>query len=97
VWQHQVPLIEKYLAPKKYFLSMDEVRVGGFCEACQRRHSPWLPFSATAEAQYDMIRVANPRRRSTFGLTCLIQSQRPRQYFLVNGALTHWKYIPKTS
>jgi len=62
VWQRQIPLIEKYLAPKKYFLSMDELRVGGFCEACQRRHLSMAQILGDCVTrQHKMIRAANPR------------------------------------
>lgn len=98
VWQRQIPLIEKYLAPRKYFLSMDEVRVGGFCEACQRRHLSMAQILGDcAQRQYDMIRVANPKAEVYVWSDMFDPNHNAHdKYFLVNGSFDGtWKYIPK--
>jgi hypothetical protein len=98
VWQHQVPLIEKYLAPGKYFLSMDEVRVGGFCEACQRRHLSMAQILGDCvKRQYDMIRVANPQAEVYVWSDMFDPNHNAlEKYYLVNGSFDGtWKYIPK--
>jgi hypothetical protein len=98
VWQHQIPLIEKYLAPEKYFLSMDEVRVGGFCEACQRRHLSMAEILGDcAKRQYDMIRAANPQAEVYVWSDMFDPNHNAHdKYFLVNGSFDGtWKYIPK--
>ncbi|MBW7995449.1 MAG: hypothetical protein FVQ81_02535 [Candidatus Glassbacteria bacterium] len=38
VWRRTIPLIEKHLDPKYYFISVDEVRAGGTCAACTSRN-----------------------------------------------------------
>jgi hypothetical protein len=98
VWQHQVPLIEKYLAPRKYFLSMDEVRVGGCCEACQRRHLSMAQILGDCvKRQYDMIRVANPQAEVYVWSDMFDPNHNAlEKYYLVNGSFDGtWKYIPK--
>ena len=35
IWQKQVELIQKHLAPAHWLLSMDEIRMGGSCWGCQ--------------------------------------------------------------
>ncbi len=37
VWRRTIPLIEKHLDPKYYFISVDEIRAGGTCEGCTSR------------------------------------------------------------
>jgi hypothetical protein len=98
VWLHQIPLIEKYLAPKKYFLSMDEVRVGGFCEACQRRHLSMAQILGDcAKRQYDMIRGANPKAEVYVWSDMFDPNHNAQaKYYLINGSFDGtWKYIPK--
>ncbi|UCF17739.1 MAG: hypothetical protein JSW59_09800, partial [Phycisphaerales bacterium] len=34
IWERQARLLHERLAPKKYLLSMDEIRAGGACQAC---------------------------------------------------------------
>ncbi|MGA2075204.1 MAG: hypothetical protein ABSH52_17070 [Terriglobia bacterium] len=98
VWQHQIPLIEKYLAPKKYFLSMDEVRVGGFCEACKRRHLSMSEILGDCVTrQYKMIRAANPKAEVYVWSDMFDPNHNAREkYYLIDGSFDGtWKYIPK--
>ena len=98
IWQRQIPLIEKYLAPKKYFLSMDEVRVGGFCEACRRRHLSMAQILGDcAKRQYDMIRGANPKAEVYVWSDMFDPNHNAQEkYFLIDGSFHGtWNYIPK--
>jgi hypothetical protein len=98
VWQHQIPLIEKYVAPKKYFLSMDELRVGGFCEACKRRHLSMAEILGDCVArQYKMIRAANPKAEVYVWSDMFDPNHNAREkYYLIDGSFDGtWKYIPK--
>jgi len=98
VWQHQIPLIEKYVAPKKYFLSMDEVRVGGFCEACKRRHLSMAEILGDCVTrQYKMIRAANPTAEVYVWSDMFDPNHNAKEkYYLVDGSFDGtWNYIPK--
>jgi hypothetical protein len=98
VWQRQIPLIEKYLAPKKYFLSMDEVRVGGFCQACQRRHLSMAQILGDCVTrQYRMIRAANPQAEIYVWSDMFDPNHNAREkYYLIDGSFHGtWEYIPK--
>ena len=98
IWQHQIPLIEKYLAPKKYFLSMDEVRVGGFCEACKRRHLSMAQILGDCVTrQYQMIRAANPQAEVYVWSDMFDPNHNAREkYYLIDGSFDGtWNYIPK--
>jgi hypothetical protein len=98
VWQHQIPLIEKYLAPKKYFLSMDEVRVGGFCEACKSRHLSMAQILGDClTRQCQMIRAANPQAEIYVWSDMFDPNHNAREkYYLIDGSFQGtWNYIPK--
>ena len=98
VWQHQIPLIEKYLAPKKYFLSMDELRVGGLCETCKRRHLSMAEIVGDCVTrQYKMIRAANPQADVYVWSDMFDPNHNAlKRYYLVDGSLDGtWNYIPK--
>ncbi|MGO8789713.1 MAG: hypothetical protein ACLQVL_20335 [Terriglobia bacterium] len=98
VWQRQIPLIEKYLAPKKYFLSMDEVRVGGFCEACKSRHLSMAQILGDCVArQYKMVRAANPQAEIYVWSDMFDPNHNAQQrYYLIDGSFHGtWNYIPK--
>ena len=98
IWKRQIPLIEKYLAPKKYFLSMDEVRVGGFCEACKRRNLPMAQILGECVArQHDIIRAVNPQAEVYVWSDMFDPNHNAQaKYYLVDGSFEGtWKYIPK--
>ncbi len=98
VWQHQIPLIEKYLAPKKYFLSMDEVRVGGFCDACKNRHLSMAQILGDCVTrQHQMIRAANPKAEVYVWSDMFDPNHNAKEeYYLIDGSFHGtWNYIPK--
>jgi len=98
VWQHQIPLIEKWLSPKKYFLSMDEVRVGGFCDACQSRHLSMAEILGDCVTrQYKMIRAANPQAEVYVWSDMFDPNHNARdKYYLIDGSFHGtWEHIPK--
>ena len=98
IWRRQLPLIEKYLSPRKYFLSMDEVRVGGFCEACRSRHLSMAALLGDCLArQYQMIRAANPGAQVYVWSDMFDPNHNARdQYYLIDGSFEGtWKYLPK--
>ena len=98
IWQRQVPLVEKYLAPKKYFLSMDEVRIGGFCEACKRRHLSMAQILGDCVTrQYKMIRAVNPKAEVYVWSDMFDPNHNAQEkYYLIDGSFRDtWKYIPK--
>ena len=98
VWQRQIPLIEKYLAPRKYFLSMDEVRVGGFCETCKGRHLSMAQILGDCVTrQYKMIRAANPQAEIYVWSDMFDPNHNAlEKYYLIDGSFRGtWNYIPK--
>jgi NADH:ubiquinone oxidoreductase subunit len=98
IWKQQFPLIEKYLNPKRYFLSVDEVRLFNRCEACRQRQieasailgqmTGWLYRQVRAvNSQAEVLvwsDMFDPNHNST------------RQYYLVDGSMENtWQYLPK--
>jgi hypothetical protein len=98
IWKRQLPLLEKYLAPAKYFLSMDEIRVGGFCKACQDRHLPMNQILGDCvKRQVGMIRAANPHAGIFIWSDMFDPNHNAqKQYYLIDGSFSGtWKYLPK--
>jgi hypothetical protein len=98
IWKRQIPLIEKYLAPKKYFLSMDEVRIGGFCKACKDRHLPMAEILGDCvQRQAEMIHAVNPGAQVFVWSDMFDPNHNARkQYYLIDGSFDGtWRYLPK--
>ncbi len=101
IWRTQVRLLQEALAPQKYLLSMDEMRVGGSCEACKRRHlSMGEIFSDCVTQQFDMIRKANPRAEVFVWSDMLDPNHNAnparKYYYLAEGNFADsWKHVPK--
>ncbi len=102
IWRTQVGLIEKRLAPRKYFLSMDEVRAGGSCKACQDRNSTMGEiFGDCITRQFNLIREANPGAQVFVWSDQLDPNHNAGErtgkfYYLVDGSFSgSWNHIPK--
>jgi hypothetical protein len=98
IWKEQIPLLEKYLAPKKYFLEIDEIRVFNRCEACQRRHmSASAILGDLTTRLFNMIREMNPQAE-IFVWSDMYDPNHNAvpKYFLVDGDFSGtWEYLPK--
>ncbi len=99
IWKQQFPLIEKYLAPKHYFLDIgDEQRAFNRDESCKRRK---LTASAlvgdTTQWLYDQIHAVNPKAQVLVWSDMFDPYHNAvNKYFLVDGSLEGtWKYLPK--
>ncbi len=101
IWRTQVKLVHEALAPRKYLLSMDEMRVGGSCEACRRRHlSMGEIIGDCITQQYDMIRKANPGADVYVWSDMLDPNHNAnpakKYYYLAEGNFVDsWKHVPK--
>lgn len=99
IWRNQTRLLQKYLAPSKWMLSMDEIRVGGWCETCKRRHMSMAQILGDAiRRQEEMIREVNPNAEVFIWSDMLDPNHNatPGTYYLCNGGYDgSWNYIPK--
>jgi hypothetical protein len=98
IWSRQFPLIEKYLKPKTYLLALDEVRMGGTCEACRRRHmSMAAMLGGYATRLHDLVRASSPQSEIFVWSDMFDPNHNSRgDYYLVDGDYTgSWQYLPK--
>jgi hypothetical protein len=98
IWSKQFPLIQKYLAPKTYLLSLDEERMGGTCEACRRRHMTMAAMMGdSATRLFDMARAASPGAEVFIWSDMFDPNHNAvANYYLVDGDYSgSWKYLPK--
>ena len=98
IWEKQIPLIEKHVRPSKYFLSMDEVRIGGHCEACRKRNMSMARILGEClTRQVQMIRKANPKAEVFVWSDMLDPNHNARpNYYMVDGDFTgSWEYAPR--
>jgi len=97
IWREQVRLLHKHLAPKRYLLSMDEVRAGGSCEACTRRKTSMAQILGDCiTRQHAMIREVNPAAEVLVWSDMLDPNHNAHgDYYLVEGDFTgSWKHVP---
>jgi hypothetical protein len=98
IWRNQAKLIHERLAPSKYFLSVDEIRAGGACEACKRRKMTMAQILGDCiTKQVKIIRNVNPDADVFIWSDMLDPNHNAHDnYYLVDGDFTgSWKYVPK--
>ncbi len=98
IWRKQAELIQKHLAPKRWLLSMDEVRAGGSCEACQARKMSMAQILGDCiTKQFEMIRHVNPEAEVFIWSDMLDPNHNAHgNYYLVDGDFSgSWQYVPK--
>jgi len=96
IFEHEAKLLAEKVKPKRVFLNMDEVRMGGTCRACEGRDMAQLIGEC-------VTRQVRSLRRHLPGAQVYVWSDmfdphhnaRP-EYYLVRGDYTgSWKHIPK--
>jgi len=98
LWRRQAELIHKHLAPKRYLLSMDEVRAGGSCEACKARKMTMGEILGDCiTRQHAILRKLNPKAEILVWSDMLDPNHNAHgDYYLVEGNFADsWKHVPK--
>ena len=98
IWSKQMPLIQKYLAPKTYLLALDEVRMGGTCETCKRRGMSMAAMLGDyATRLHDLVRASSPGAEVFVWSDMFDPNHNARgDYYLVDGDFSgSWQYLPK--
>jgi hypothetical protein len=102
IWRTQVKLIKENLAPKKYFVSVDEVRTFGSCEACRKRGMTNGQLLGDCVAhQAAIIKEIDPQAEIVIWSDMFDPNHNAREregnyYYYVDGNFTgSWNYIPK--
>ena len=98
IWKKQLELIQKYIAPKTYLLSVDEERMGGTCRACQRRKMTMAAMMGDYVSRLEgMMKAASPGVE-VFTWSDMFDPNHNAlpNYYLVDGDYTgSWQYLPK--
>jgi hypothetical protein len=98
IWRQQVALLKEHLPTKKFFLSMDEIRAGGTCEACRaQKKTMGEILGACITKQYEMIKAATPDAEVYIWSDMLDPKHNAHgDYYMVEGDFTgSWNHIPK--
>lgn len=98
IWKEQFALLDKHLAPKKYLLSLDEVRLFNRCETCKRRHLGAAAILGDLVQRLNgMIREVNPKADVWVWSDMWDPNHNaiPRYYLVDGDPVDTWKYLPK--
>jgi hypothetical protein len=101
LWREKIEILHRVLAPKKYLLSMDEIRAGGTCAACKSRGQSMAQIvGECVTKQVGIIRSFNPEAQVYMWGDMFDPnhnaSNRQGAYFHVNeNFYGSWNYIPK--
>ncbi|MDH7570807.1 MAG: hypothetical protein QHJ73_14600, partial [Armatimonadota bacterium] len=98
IWRQAARLVQQHVAPKKWFLSMDEIRAGGSCEACKARNLDMGRILGDCiTRQVEMIRAVSPGAEVYCWSDMLDPNHNAHgDYYLVEGDFTgSWNHVPK--
>jgi hypothetical protein len=98
IWEDQARRLHEKMAPRRYLLSADEIRMGGTCEACRSRGMTMaqiLGDSITRQVQ--ILRGLNPAAEILTWSDMLDPNHNAvPNYYLVDGDYTgSWEYVPR--
>jgi hypothetical protein len=96
IWNKSIDQINTVLKPKSYFLSMDEIRQGGYCTLCSNTMSKTLGDCVTKLD--NMIKSNNPEAEVfSWGDMFDPNLNARKDYAMIKGGFEgSWNYIPKT-
>ena len=98
IWNEQIRLLDTLLTPGFYFLSMDEIRQGGACQACKKQNLSMAEILGNCiTRQHHIIKNINPRAKIFIWSDMLDPNHNARNnYDMVTGDFSgSWRYIPK--
>lgn len=98
IMEEEVKTIDSIIKPNKYFLSMDEIRQGGLCLACEKRNLPMSQILGDCiTKQVKIIRDVNPEAEIFIWSDMLDPNHNARKsYYLLNDdTIDVCNYIPR--
>ncbi|MGP8268861.1 MAG: hypothetical protein ACLQLH_02240 [Terracidiphilus sp.] len=98
IWKQQFPLLERYLAPKRYFIATDEVRALNRDESCLRRKKAAAAILGNnIQWLYDQVHAVNPKAQVLVWSDMFDPNHNSvKQYYFVDGSYENtWTYLPK--
>lgn len=93
----QARRVHELLQPETYFLSHDEIRVAGWCRACQQaKQTPGALLAANVRRCTEIIKEVNPKARIVVWSDMFDPNHNAvDRYYLVNGTLAEsWQGLP---
>lgn len=97
IWAEQARRLHELIAPARYLLNMDEIRMGGTCEACKRRGLSMAEILGDCiTRQAGILREVNPDADVWIWSDMLDPNHNAvPDYYLVDGDYSgSWQYIP---
>jgi hypothetical protein len=93
---HEAKLLEEHLHPSRVLLNMDEVRMGGTCQACRSRNMGEL-LGECVTRHSEIIRRHVPKAQIYVWSDMLDPNHNAHgKYYLVEGDFTgSWTHVPK--
>ncbi|MFC1452053.1 carbohydrate binding domain-containing protein [Verrucomicrobiota bacterium] len=102
IWAEQIRRLHDFLAPRYYFLDMDEIRAGGSCAACHRikEKEGWSQGRLLGHAitrACDIVKDVNPDAEVIIWSDMLDPHHNARaDYYVVDGDYTgSWEHVPE--
>ena len=98
IWRKQAELMHRHLAPKRYLLSMDEIRAGGACQACKSRNLSMARILGDCiTRQVAILRGVEPEAEVLVWSDMLDPNHNARDgYYLVDGDYSgSWEHVPR--
>ena len=96
IFDHEAALLAERLRPRRVFLNMDEIRMGGTCQACRGRNMGEL-LGECVTRQTEILRRHMPGAEIYIWSDMLDPGHNAHgDYYLVNGDFTGvWDHVPK--
>ena len=96
IFDHEAKLLVKKLHPRSVFLNMDEIRMGGTCQACRGRNMGEL-LGECITKQAEILRSYVPSLEIYIWSDMLDPNHNAHgKYYLVDGDFTgSWEHVPK--
>ncbi len=96
IFEHESRLLAQHLRPRRIFLNMDEVRMGGTCEACRGQNMGAL-LGECITKQTRILQRHNPNARIYVWSDMLDPNHNAHgDYYLVEGDFTgSWTHVPR--
>lgn len=98
IWRDAARRVDEAISPKRYLLSMDEIRHGGWCKACEDRGlTAGELIGSCITRQVELIRDVNPDAEVMVWSDMLDPNLNAKKdYYLLKGdASGSWNHVPK--
>lgn len=99
IWRKQIEYIEEIVRPRFYFLSMDEIRQGGYCAGCRSKSKNMSAIlGGCVSLQYEIIKNQNPRAKIFIWSDMFdpnVNAKNNKFHMTSSVFYNSWEYLPK--